>query len=409
MSRFKLSELQALAILDMQLRRLAALERQKIEDEHREVVARIAYLEDLLAHARKILEVIREDINALNAKYGDERRTHIVLETHEELRTEDLVADEAVLITFTEKGYIKRVAASLYRTQARGGRGVSGQTMRQEDEVILLVPARTLHTVLFFSDRGKVYSEKVYQIPDANRTDRGIPVVNVLSLDAGERITAAVSVPNFENGSYFTMATVSGRVKRVALKEFSSVRPSGLIAMSLDDDDELGWVRLTTGKDDVILVTRQGQALRLPETKIRSMGRQAAGVSGIKLRPNDLLASMEVVEPDGKLLVVTEFGFGKRTKLEEYPAKGRATGGVATVDQKHLGKIGSIAAARVVQDEDEVTMISASGVLIRLKVKDLSIGGRATRGFRIMDLGKDDFVASVARIAAADLIKAEDK
>ena len=409
MSRFKLSELQALAILDMQLRRLAALERQKIEDEHREVVARIAYLEDLLAHARKILEVIREDINALNAKYGDERRTHIVLETHEELKTEDLVTDEAVLITFTEKGYIKRVAASLYRTQARGGRGVSGQTMREEDEVILLVPARTLHTVLFFSDRGKVYSEKVYQIPDANRTDRGIPVVNVLSLDAGERITAAVSVPNFANGSYFTMATVSGRVKRVALKEFASVRPSGLIAMSLDDDDELGWVRLTTGKDDVILVTRQGQALRLPETKIRSMGRQAAGVSGIKLRPNDLLASMEVVEPNGKLLVVTEFGFGKRTKLEEYPAKGRATGGVATVDQKHLGKIGSIAAARVVQDEDEVTMISASGVLIRLKVKDLSIGGRATRGFRIMDLGKDDFVASVARIAAADLIKVEAK
>lgn len=409
MSRFKLSELQAQAILDMQLRRLAALERQKIEDEHREVVARIAYLEDLLAHARKILEVIREDINALNAKYGDERRTHIVLETHEELKTEDLVADEAVLITFTEKGYIKRVAASLYRTQARGGRGVSGQTMREEDEVILLVPARTLHTVLFFSDRGKVYSEKVYQIPDANRTDRGIPVVNVLSLDAGERITAAVSVPNFENGSYFTMATVSGRVKRVALKEFASVRPSGLIAMSLDDDDELGWVRLTTGKDDVILVTRQGQALRLPETKIRSMGRQAAGVSGIKLRPNDLLASMEVVEPNGKLLVVTEFGFGKRTNLDEYPAKGRATGGVATVDQKHLGKIGSIAAARVVQDEDEVTMISASGVLIRLKVKDLSTGGRATRGFRIMDLDKDDFVASVARIAVADLIKVEAK
>jgi DNA gyrase subunit A len=409
MSRFKLSELQAQAILDMQLRRLAALERQKIQDEHREVMERIAYLEDLLAHARKILEVIREDINALNEKYGDERRTHIVLEAHEELKTEDLVTDEAVLITFTEKGYIKRVAASLYRTQARGGRGVSGQTMREEDEVILLVPARTLHTVLFFSDRGKVYSEKVYQIPDANRTDRGIPVVNVLSLDAGERITAAVSVPNFENGSYFTMATVSGRVKRVALKEFASVRPSGLIAMSLDDDDELGWVRLTTGKDDVILVTRQGQALRLPETKIRSMGRQAAGVSGIKLRPNDLLASMEVVEPNGKLLVVTEFGYGKRTKLEEYPAKGRATGGVATVDQKHLGKIGSIASARVVQDEDEVTMISASGVLIRLKVKDLSIGGRATRGFRIMDLGKDDFVASVARIAAADLIKVDAK
>jgi DNA gyrase subunit A len=409
MARFKLSDLQAQAILDMQLRRLAALERQKIEDEHRDVLSRIAYLEDLLAHPKKILEVIREDINALNDKFGDERRTRIVLETHEELKEEDLVADEQVLITFTEKGYIKRVAASLYRTQARGGRGVSGQTMREEDEVILLVPARTLHTVLFFSDRGKVYSEKVYQIPDANRTDRGIPIVNVLSLETGERITAAVSVPNFENGSFFTMATVSGRVKRVALKEFSSVRPSGLIAISLEDDDELGWVRLTSGKDDVILVTRQGQALRMPETKIRSMGRQAAGVSGVKLRPNDLLASMEVVEPNGKLLIVTEFGFGKRTNLEEYPAKGRATGGVATVDQKHFGKIGLIAAARVVQDEDEVTMISASGVLIRLKVKDLSTGGRATRGFRIMDLDDDDYVASVARIPAADLIKPEDK
>ena len=208
MTRFKLSDMQAQAILDMQLRRLAALERQKIEDEYKEVMARIAYLEDLLTHPKKILDVIRDDIDALTAKFGDERRTHIVLETHEELKEEDLVTDESVLITFTDKGYIKRVAASLYRTQNRGGRGVSGQTMREEDEVILLVPARTLHTVLFFSDRGKVYSEKVYQIPDANRTDRGIPVVNVLSLDAGERITAAVSVPNFENGSFFTMATV---------------------------------------------------------------------------------------------------------------------------------------------------------------------------------------------------------
>ena len=409
MTRFKLSDLQAQAILDMQLRRLAALERQKIEDEYKEVKERIAYLEDLLSHPKKILEVIREDITSLTAKYGDERRTHIVLENHEELKEEDLVADEAVLITFTEKGYIKRVAANLYRTQARGGRGVSGQTMREEDEVILLVPARTLQTVLFFSDRGKVYSEKVYQIPDANRTDRGIPVVNVLSLDAGERITAAVSVPNFENGSFFTLATLGGRIKRVALSEFASVRPSGLIAMSLEDGDELGWVRLTSGKDEIILVTRQGQALRMSEDEIRSMGRQGAGVGGIKLKSNDQVASMDVIEPNGKLLVVTEFGYGKRSNLEEYPAKGRATGGVATIDQKNLPKIGSIAAARVVQDEDEVTMISANGVLLRLKVKDISISGRATRGYRVMDLDKDDFVASVARISAADLSKGETK
>ncbi len=409
MTRFKLSELQAQAILDMQLRRLAALERQKIEDEYKEVMARIAYLEDLLSHPKKILEVIREDINLLSSKYGDERRTRIVLETHEELKEEDLVTDEPVLITFTDKGYIKRVAANLYRTQNRGGRGVSGQTMREEDEVILLLPARTLHTVLFFSDKGKVYSEKVYQIPDANRTDRGIPIVNVLSMETGERITAAVSVPSFENGSYFTMATLGGRIKRVALSEFSSVRPSGLIAMSLDDGDELGWVKLTTGKDDIILVTRQGQALRIDENDVRSMGRQGAGVSGIKLKNNDQVASMDIVEPNGKLLVVTEFGYGKRTDLEAYPAKGRATGGVATIDQKNLEKIGYIAAARVVQDEDEVTMISASGVLLRIKVKDISLSGRATRGYRVMDLDKDDYVASVARISAADLVKGEPK
>jgi DNA gyrase subunit A len=409
MDRFKLSELQAQAILDMQLRRLAALERQKIEDEYKEIKERIAYLEDLLAHPKKILEVIREDINAMVAKYGDERRTHIVLEAHEELKQEDFVNDESVLITFTEKGYVKRVAANLYRTQNRGGRGVSGQTMREEDEVILLVPARTLHTVLFFSDRGKVYSEKVYQIPDANRTDKGIPIVNVLSLDNGERITAAVSVPNFENGSYFTMATLGGRIKRVELSEFSSVRPSGLIAISLDEGDELGWVRLTSGKDEIILVTRQGQALRIEENDVRSMGRQGAGVTGIKLKGNDQVASMDVIEPGGKLLVVTEFGYGKRSDLAAYPVKGRATGGVATIDQKNLEKIGSIAAARVVQDDDEVTMISASGVLLRLKVKDISTGGRATRGYRVMDLDKEDFVASVARIAAADLVKAEAK
>ncbi len=409
MKRFTLSDLQAQAILDMQLRRLAALERQKIEDEYKEIKARIAYLEDLLAHPKKILEVIREDINALAAKYGDERRTHIVLEAHEELKQEDFVNDEAVLITFTEKGYVKRVAANLYRTQNRGGRGVSGQTMREEDEVILLVPARTLHTVLFFSDRGKVYSEKVYQIPDANRTDKGIPIVNVLSLESGERITAAVSVPNFKNGSYFTMATLGGRIKRVALSEFSSVRPSGLIAISLDEGDELGWVRLTSGKDDIILVTRQGQALRIAESKVRSMGRQGAGVSGIKLNGNDQVASMETIEPNGKLLVVTEYGYSKRTNLDVYPVKGRATGGVATIDQKNLEKIGFIAAARVVQDEDEVTMISASGVLLRLKVKDISLAGRATRGYRVMDLDKEDYVASVARIAAADLVKSENK
>ncbi len=402
MSRFGLSDLQAQAILDMQLRRLAALERQKIEDEHKEVMSRIAYLEDLLASPRKIMQVIDEDLKVSTEKFGDERRTKIIMESHEELKEEDLVADEPVLITFTHKGYIKRVAANLYRTQGRGGRGVSGQTIREEDEIIFLIPARTLHTVLFFSDRGKVYSEKVYQIPDANRTDRGIPIVNVLSLDAGERITAAVAVPNFNDSAYLTMATVRGRVKRVALPEFASVRPSGLIAISLDDNDNLYWVRLTTGKDDIIMVTRMGQALRIPETDIRSMGRQAAGVTGIKLRAGDKLASMDVIEPEGQLLVVTEQGYGKRTSLTEYPEKGRATGGVATLDQKNLAKTGKIASARVVQETDEVTFISSGGIVLRLKVKGISQSGRATRGFKVMDLGSEDSVASLARIATEE-------
>ena len=407
MSKFNLTDIQAQAILDMQLRRLSALERQKIEDEHREIMARIEYLQDLLAHPQKMLGLIKEDMNAVSEKYGDERRTKIVGETHEELKEEDLITDEPVLITFTRKGYIKRVAARLYRSQGRGGRGVSGQTIREEDEIEFLIPARTLHTVLFFSDRGKVYSEKVYQIPDANRTDRGIPIVNVLSLDTGERITEAVSVPGFEEGSYFTMATLAGRVKRVALADFSSVRPSGLIAISLDEGDELGWVRLTSGKDEIIMVTRAGQALRIPETEIRCMGRPAAGVTGIKLKTGDRLTSMDVIEPEGQLLTVTEHGFGKRSDLDEYPVKGRATGGVATIAQKQTARVGRITSARVVQEEDEVTLISSGGVILRLKVKDISMSGRATRGFKLMDLGDEDVVASVARIQTSDITKTE--
>lgn len=406
-TRFKLDDVQAQAILDMQLRRLAALERQKIEAEYKELMARIAYLEDLLASPKKILAVVKADLNELTTKYGDERRTRIMGDTHEELKEEDLVADEAVLITFTQKGYIKRVAANLYRTQARGGRGVSGQTVRDEDEVILMLPARTLHTVLFFSDKGKVYSEKAYQIPDANRTDKGIPIVNVLSLDANERITAAVAVPNFEGNNYLTMATTAGRVKRVSLEEFASVRPSGLIAITLDEKDELWWAKLTHGNDDILLITREGQALRIHEDSIRCMGRQAAGVAGIKLHDGDRLAAMEVAEPNGMLLVVTEQGFGKRTKLDEYPVKGRATGGVATIDQKSLGKIGRIVGARVVQADDEVTIISSAGIMLRLKTGVISASGRATRGFKLQDLGKGDIVASLARISAADMKQVE--
>ena len=406
MSRFKLSELQAQAILDMQLRRLAALERWKIEEEHKQIRGSIEYLEDLLAHPKKILSLIQTDLKDLAEKYGDDRRTRIAGDAKEDIHEEDLVADEAVLISLTERGYIKRVAAAAFRSQSRGGRGVMGHTMKEEDEIVALIPARSLDTMLFFSDKGKVYSEKVYQIPDADRAAKGIPLVNVLSLDPNERVTAAIAVSNFSNHGYCMMATAHGRVKRVILEEFASVRPSGLIAMSLDEGDYLGWARLTSGKDEVIFVTENGQALRFSEEKVRAMGRQAAGVRGIRLKNGDLVTSMDVVDKEGSLLVVTTGGLGKQTPLQEYTPKGRATGGISTIDQRALKEIGKIAAARVVHKDDDLTIITANGVAIRLKVKAVKKSGRSTCGVHLIKPQDGDYVASVARIAAEDLKKA---
>ncbi len=403
MTRFNLSEMQAQAILDMQLRRLAALERHKIEDEHRQVGERIDYLEDLLANPRKILQIIQTDLNELAEKHGDARRTQVSNDVNEDLSDEDLIADEAILITMTDHGYIKRVNTKLYRTQNRGGRGVMGQGMRAEDEVNLMISARTLNAILFFSDKGKVYSEKAFQIPEAGRADRGVPIVNVLALGPNEHITAAAAVPEFDATGYCIMGTVKGKVKRVDLSEFSSVRPSGLIAISLDDDDELGWARVTSGNDDVLLVTSHGRALRFSEKDVRPMGRQAGGVNGIRLHAKDRVTAMEVVEPGGCLMVATTHGYGKRTPLEEYPCKGRATSGIQTIDQKSLPKIGQIASARVVQEDDEMTLITIGGQALRLKVKQISQSGRATRGVRLIDLSGEDTLASLARIAAKDL------
>ncbi|MBN2387945.1 MAG: DNA gyrase subunit A [Anaerolineales bacterium] len=406
MKRFKLSDLQAQAILDMQLRRLAALERQKIEDEYRQVTDQIAHQEDLLAHPKKILALIQEDLRLLSEKYGDERRTHIAVEAVENLSEADLVPDEAVLISLTARGYVKRVAAAAFRAQGTGGKGITGHTTKEEDEVLTLIPARSLDTMLFFSDQGKVYSEKVYQIPDADRSARGIPLVNVLALDPGEIVTAAVAVPNFGAADYVTLATRRGRVKRMALTEFTAVRPSGIIAIGLDEDDALGWARLTRGKDEIILITKQGQALRFSSGDLRPMGRSAGGVTGIRLAARDQVTSMEVIEPNGELILVTEQGYGKRTLLEEYPTKGRATGGVQTLSKGATDKIGMIAAARVVQLADDLTLISANGIVLRMKVKDVKQSGRATRGVRLMEVKAGDRVASIARTATADLKRA---
>ena len=404
--RFKLSEIQAQAILDMQLRRLAALERWKIEEEHKQVKAQIEYLEDLLAHPKKILALIQADLRDLAEKYGDDRRTRIAAEATESLSEADLVQDEAVLISLTERGYIKRVAASAFRSQSRGGRGVMGHTTKEEDEVVALIPARSLDTMLFFSDKGKVYSEKVYQIPDADRTAKGIPLVNVLALDANERVTAAIAVSDFSAHGYCMLATARGKVKRVVMEEFAAVRPSGLIAVTLEDGDYLGWARVTSGNDEVIFVTENGQALRFNESKVRAMGRQAAGVQAIALKDGDAVTSMDVVEKDGSLLVVTATGYGKQTPLNAYPAKGRATGGVSTIDQKALPEIGKIVSARVVQKADDLTIITSNGVAIRIKNKDVKQAGRATKGVHLIKPQPGDSVASVARIAAEDLKRA---
>ena len=406
MSRFQLTELQAQAILDLQLRRLAALEREKIENEHKEVSERIAYLDDLLAAPKKVLALIHGEFDGLVERYGDARRTHIAHDAQEELRDEDLVPDEAVLISITERGYVKRVSPTVYRRQGRGGRGVTGHTIRGEDEVTMLIPARSLDTILFFSDHGKVYSEKAYQIPDADRTARGIPLANVLALEAGETVTAAAAVPQFDATGYINMATGSGKIKRASLSEFASVRPAGLIAITLEQGDRLGWARVTHGENELMVVTEQGRALRFHEDSIRPMGRQAAGVRAISLRPGDRVTSMEVVDPDGDLLVVTEKGYGKRTPLRQYPARGRGTGGVITLAQDKLDTTGPIASARVVGEGDDLTVITSGGNVLRTKVNQIKQAGRATMGVRLIDLKEGEMVASVARIAAMELQQA---
>jgi DNA gyrase subunit A len=402
-ARFKLSEIQAQAILDMQLRRLAALERQKIEDEHNELLKRIAYFEDLLAHPKKILGVIRTELQEVSDKYGDERRTRISAELKEDYKEEDFVSDVSLLITITRNGYIKAVSPRAYKIQGRGGRGVSGQAVKEEDEIVMLIPTRSLHTLLFFSDRGKVYSEKVFQLPEAGRTDRGAPIVNLISLENGERITAALSVPNFEVAEFVTFATMKGTMKRVALSEFASVRPSGLVAISLEEGDQLGWVRLTSGKDDVFLITANGKALRIAEKTIRAMGRTGRGVKGIRMKPDDKLASMEVAVPNGYLMVVTEKGFGKRVPIKDYRTSGRGTQGVTTINIAALKTIGTIATARVVREEDEVTIITTNGVVLRLSVKAIKSQGRNTRGVKLMNVENGDKVSTLARVSETEI------
>ena len=397
MERFGLTEAQATAILDLQLRRLAALERQKIEDEYREITAHIEYLRGILADKKKILALIKEDLTELIQKYGDERRTEIGIGLAADINMEDIIPDENVLVSITRRGYVKRTPVAAYRKQRRGGKGLIGMSTREEDQLAQLFAAGSHNTVLFFSNRGKVYAIKAYEIPELSRTARGTSLMNILPLMPDEKVTAALAVHSFEDAEYLTMVTRKGRIKRVEVSAFKNVRPSGLIAINLDENDSLGWVKLTTGDQDLILVSEQGKGIRFSEKDVRPMGRTAAGVNAMRLDAWDNIAGADVVYPGDTVLIITEKGYGKRTPVEDYRQQNRYGQGVRAMilTPERTGKIVS---ARVVTQGDEVTCISASGIILRTSVDTVSRQGRSTQGVRVMDLREGDTVASVAVI-----------
>jgi DNA gyrase subunit A len=389
---FNLSERQAQAILDMQLRRLAALERKKIEDEYQEVIKLIAELEDILANPKKVLHLIKEDMRYLKEKYGDERRTRIVPDVTGEVSDEDLIPDVRVLISITDRGYIKRQAADSYRTQRRGGRGVKGMVTREQDIVRHLLICSSLDHLLFFTNKGKVYQLKAHEVPDSSRTARGLPLVNLISLEPGEQVTSMLAVPDF-NGEYLMMATQRGKIKRTHLREYSQVRSNGLIAIGLEEGDTLGWVQVSHGDEDVLLTTAQGQTARFRQSEVRPMGRPATGVNGISLADNDRVISMQLTRPDHDLLVVTARGVGKRTSLDEYPTKGRATGGVITM---RLRQGDEIAGAALVTDRSLLTFVTAGGVVMRTTAEDVPRLGRATQGVIVVNLASGDRLTALS-------------
>jgi DNA gyrase subunit A len=410
MARFALTEIQAQAILDMQLRRLAALERQRIEDEYAEIQRTIAYLEDLLANPVKILNLVKQDALELQEKYGDERRTQILIDASEEIDEEDLITREDVLVSITQQGYIKRVPTTTYRAQMRGGKGITGMTTREEDVVQFLFSASTLDTILYFTDRGKVYSEKVYRVPDSARTAKGISAVNLINLAPDENVTAVVVVPRFDEAKYLVMVTRQGKVKRINLSAFTSVRPSGLIATNLDDEDELGWVKLTSGSSEIILVTQSGQSIRFRESSIRSMGRTAGGVRGVRLGVGDTVVGTEVViDTTDDLLLVTSNGLAKRTPIAQYPLQARAGKGVRTISRSGMEVSGPIVSVRSVSDEDEIALISAEGMVMRTQVKHIPRMSRVARGATLMRVREGDTVAAVALLTPKESYPPEEE
>jgi DNA gyrase subunit A len=388
---FRLSELQANAILEMQLGRLAALERKKIEEEFSEVRKLIAELESILGDERKVLKLIKEDLVYLKEKYGDVRRTRIMAEANGDISAEDLIPDVQVLVTVTDRGYIKRLPADTYRVQNRGGKGIKGMATREADVVDHLITCRTLDDLLFFTDRGKVYQLKAHEVPDASRTAKGLPLVNLISLEPQEQVTSILNVPSFDDAEYLVMATVRGKIKRTSLADYSSVRSNGLIAIGLEEGDELRWVRMSKGSEDILLTSCHGQTIRFHQDQVRPMGRPASGVIGMNLDEDDRIISMDLAVPGHDLLVVTTKGFGKRTALQEYPVKGRAGGGVITIK---LRPNDEIAMAQVVDPSDALTLISRQGIVMKTAASGISRLGRSTQGVIVMSLNDGDAVAA---------------
>ncbi len=393
MDGFKLSEKQAQAILDLRLQRLTGLEREKIEEEYQEVLKKIEWLKSVLADESKIMTIIKEELTAVKEKYGDARRTTITYDMSE-MSEEDLIADEDVVLTISHNNYIKRMKLDTYNKQNRGGQGILGMSTKEGDFVENILITTTHHTILFFTSRGRVHYLKAYQIAEASRQARGTALINLLKLDKGEKITAVLQVREYNPAKFLFMATRKGIVKKVQLSEFNTTRKLGVIALKLDDDDELIGVKQTDGQKQIVIGTRNGYAIIFDEEEVRSMGRIARGVKGIKLRDGDEVVGMDTIKRDSEILTVTAGGYGKRTKVEEYTTHHRGAMGV--INLRVTEKTGEVIGLKVVRDGQELMLISTNGIIIRTGLDKISVIGRASQGVIIMKTAEDDKVASMA-------------
>jgi len=398
MERFGLSDVQAQAILDMRLKTLSGLQREKIEEEYKQLMELIAHLREILNSERLVCEIIKEELIEVKNKYGDDRKTKIVA-AEGDLDIEDLIKEEQSVITLSHFGYIKRMPIDTYKSQRRGGKGITGMTTKEDDFVKQIFTASTHDTILFFSNKGKLYKLKGYQIPEAGRTAKGTAIVNLLKLDSGEKISTIIPIQNFAEGKYLLMGTKSGLIKKTPLNEYDSSRTTGLIAIALKDDDELIDVRLTDGQDNIVMVTRKGLAITYSEKDVRSVGRSAQGVIGIRLDDGDEVIGMESIIAGSKatLLSITEHGFGKRTELDEYRVQNR--GGRGVITYKITPKTGDIVGIRIATGNEDVMLITDKGTIIRLKVEEVSVLGRSTQGVTLMRTNDGGKVVSIELIS----------